>query len=571
MWTRLWANSVDVPGPHIERFIRACAEHGIYCVLGVNERESDRPGSLYNTMVLIGPEGFALETSQVDAHDARTALLRRRLRTGPERHGVSAVGRVGGLICWENRMPLAGSELYRQGVQIWTAPTADDADGWTSTMSHIAIESGAFVVSAPQYIPRSAFPEDFPVQLPDDGKALGRGGAAIFEPLQGRAIAGPLYDQEGIVVADVDLGRCMTAKRWFDVVGHYSREDVLRPPARTRSRLRTAQHQAAPTAEPVAEPSRPFPTSEWRGFLLSGCRRPLARYPGCGGATSGTSRSGGRPGFCLLSGRWGSTAGRCRQRRPRGPCPRTPGTLRPPGHGPHVAPLDVLESLGGLPLASPSGVPDVWMASYRSWTSPGPGTWQWRRGNPGRVQDLVAVGIPDPGDHAWLRRTPLICWELGRGSRPGIGVEPWTERIRAKRRDARHVVGIPDHIDRQALFRARLGQVHATRAAGPVKVSRAAMCPLPIFSWVSVGESVKRTQPARARWKTKDSPSVSMLTNLPKRRTPVTVLPSSSEIRRICRLEHGEGDDLDFVTAAPRRCPSRKSARAATSGSSGMA
>jgi nitrilase len=98
-------------------------------------------------------------------------------------------------------------------------------------MSHVAIESGAFVVSAPQYIPRSAFPDDFPVQLPDDGQALGRGGAAIFEPEQGRAVAGPLYDEEGIVVADVDLGHALAAKRLFDVVGHYSREDILYPPA----------------------------------------------------------------------------------------------------------------------------------------------------------------------------------------------------------------------------------------------------------------------------------------------------------------------------------------------------
>ena len=137
------------------------------------------------------------------------------------------IGRVGGLICWENRMPLARYELYRQGVQIWAAPTADDSEGWLSTMSHLAIEAGAFVVSVPQYIPRSVFPDDFPVQLPDDGQALGRGGAAIFEPLDGRAIAGPLYDQEGIVVADVDLNRTLAAKRIFDVVGHYSREDVL--------------------------------------------------------------------------------------------------------------------------------------------------------------------------------------------------------------------------------------------------------------------------------------------------------------------------------------------------------
>ncbi|GAA1267576.1 carbon-nitrogen hydrolase family protein [Arthrobacter pascens] len=230
MWIRLWDNSVDVPGPHIDRFIKACAEHGIYCVLGVNERESARPGSLYNTMLLLGPEGLLWK------HRKLMPTMHERLFHGVG-HGQdlnvteTPVGRVGGLICWENRMPLARYEMYRQGVQIWAAPTADDSDGWISTMSHIAIESGAFVVSAPQYIPRSAFPDDFPVQLPDDGRALGRGGAAVFEPLNGSAIAGPLYDQEGIVAADVDLGRSMTAKRIFDVVGHYSREDVLYPPA----------------------------------------------------------------------------------------------------------------------------------------------------------------------------------------------------------------------------------------------------------------------------------------------------------------------------------------------------
>ena len=196
MWIRLWDNSVDVPGPHIDRFIKACAEHGIYCVLGVNERESARPGSLYNTMILLGPEGLLWK------HRKLMPTMHERLFHGVG-HGQdltvteTPVGRVGGLICWENRMPLARYEMYRQGVQIWAAPTADDSDGWMSTVSHIAIESGAFVVSAAQYIPRSAFPDDFPVQLPDGGRALGRGGAAVFEPLNGSAIAGPLYDQEG--------------------------------------------------------------------------------------------------------------------------------------------------------------------------------------------------------------------------------------------------------------------------------------------------------------------------------------------------------------------------------------
>ena len=108
------------------------------------------------------------------------------------------------------------------------APTADDSDGWLATMRHIAIESGAYVVSVPQYIPAAAFPADFPVPLPAGKDVFGRGGAAICEPTAGAVIGGPLYDEEGMVVADCDLRRGMHAKRWFDVVGHYARPDVLR-------------------------------------------------------------------------------------------------------------------------------------------------------------------------------------------------------------------------------------------------------------------------------------------------------------------------------------------------------
>src|SRR5436189_4401493 len=124
-------------------------------------------------------------------------------------HGIGAggdlevadtpVGRIGGLICWENRMPLARYAIYRQGPQIWVAPTADDSDGWLATVRHIAIESGTFVVSVPQYIPASAFPADFPVPLPEGKEVFGRGGAAIVAPGEGDVIAGPLYGEEGMV------------------------------------------------------------------------------------------------------------------------------------------------------------------------------------------------------------------------------------------------------------------------------------------------------------------------------------------------------------------------------------
>jgi nitrilase len=225
LWERLWANSVDVPGPLVDELAAACSEHEIHCAIGVNERESERPGSLYNSMLLIGPGGLI-------------AKHRKLMPTQHERlfHGIGAgddldavetpLGRIGGLICWENRMPLARYRVYRSGPQIWVAPTADDSDGWIASMRHIAIESGAFVVSVPQYIPRSAFPEDFPAELPDY-EVFGRGGAAIIEPGEGDLIAGPLYDEEGIVFADCDLNLGLHAKRWFDSVGHYSREDVL--------------------------------------------------------------------------------------------------------------------------------------------------------------------------------------------------------------------------------------------------------------------------------------------------------------------------------------------------------
>ncbi|MFL5839449.1 MAG: carbon-nitrogen hydrolase family protein [Thermoleophilaceae bacterium] len=254
LWERMWQSSVDVPGPLVDRIAAACAERGIWCVVGVNERESERPGSLYNTMLTIGPQGLV-------------AKHRKLMPTQHERlfHGIGAgddlhvadtpFGRVGGLICWENRMPMARYALYRHGPQIWVAPTADDSEGWIASMRHIAIESGAFVVSVPQYIPRSAFPDDFPAQLPEKD-VYGNGGAAIVEPADGDVIAGPLYGQEGMVVADCDLREGLHAKRWFDSVGHYGREDVLGPARAGEATPRgyTGTANGSPQAEAIPQP-----------------------------------------------------------------------------------------------------------------------------------------------------------------------------------------------------------------------------------------------------------------------------------------------------------------------------
>jgi nitrilase len=228
LWQRFWESSVDVRGPLVAQLIATCAERELHCVIGVNEREDERPGSVYNTMLTLGPDGV------VHRHRKLMPTMHERLF-----HGVGAgddldvvalpgVGRVGGLICWENRMPLARWAVYGGGPQIWVAPTADDSDGWLASMRHIAIESGAYVVSVPQYIPASAFPDDFPVALPEGKDVFGSGGAVIVEPTAGNVIAGPLRGEEGMLVADLDLAAGLRAKRWFDAVGHYSRSDVLR-------------------------------------------------------------------------------------------------------------------------------------------------------------------------------------------------------------------------------------------------------------------------------------------------------------------------------------------------------
>jgi nitrilase len=251
LWERLWENAVDVPGPLLEPLIDVCRALGLYCVIGVNERESSRPGTLYNTIVYLGPSGV------LSRHRKLMPTLQERLfhgiGAGDDLGVVEVAGaRVGGLICWENRMPLARYAVYREGPQIWVAPTADDSDGWVASMRHIAIESGAFVVSVPQFIPRAAFPADFPVPVSDDREVFGRGGALVVEPTGGEIIAGPLYDEEGMLVVDCDLRRGLHAKRWFDSVGHYSRQDVFGVGSSAAGR---------PFASPVAEDPQGSPRS----------------------------------------------------------------------------------------------------------------------------------------------------------------------------------------------------------------------------------------------------------------------------------------------------------------------
>lgn len=226
-YARYWDQCVDVPGPVTEAIGAAAREAAAYVAIGVVERvRTYRGGTLYCTLLYFGPDG-------------RLLGKHRKLKpTGAERliwgegdgSTLTAIrtefGTVGGLICWENYMPLARMAMYHKGVDLYLAPTADARDSWQATIRHIACEGRCFVLSCNQFVTRDMMPTDWE-EIGPGPDILCRGGSAIIDPL-GNYVAGPLYDQEGILVADLDLNRITEARYDFDPVGHYNRPDVFR-------------------------------------------------------------------------------------------------------------------------------------------------------------------------------------------------------------------------------------------------------------------------------------------------------------------------------------------------------
>lgn len=226
-FARLAQESVAVGSPAERRIAAAARELGIWIVTGVNEVDAARLGTIYNALFFHSPMGeLALH------HRKLVPTNHERLVWGQgDGRGLTAVetgfGRVGGLICWENYMPLARAALYESGVEIYVASTADDGDAWQPTLVHIARESRAYVVAPAHFQLESAYPDDFPLAAEIEGAGtIGRGGSAILAP-DGSYLAGPLYDGEGILYAELDPGRLLAERQRFDPVGHYSRPDVL--------------------------------------------------------------------------------------------------------------------------------------------------------------------------------------------------------------------------------------------------------------------------------------------------------------------------------------------------------
>jgi nitrilase len=219
-----WENAIEVPGEATRRLGAIAGDNRLYLILGVIERDG---GTLYCTVLFFAPDG------------AYMGKHRKLMPTGSERliwgcgDGSTMpvydtpLGKVGAVICWENYMPLLRAAHYAKGIQIYCAPTADGRDTWLASMRHIALEGRCFVLSCNQFARRSDYPANYANDRgADPDRVMSRGGSVIIGPL-GDILAGPNYESEAILVADLDMNQIAQGKFDFDVVGHYARPDVF--------------------------------------------------------------------------------------------------------------------------------------------------------------------------------------------------------------------------------------------------------------------------------------------------------------------------------------------------------
>lgn len=226
LYNEYYNNSIDLESDDLKRLEQLSKSENTYLVIGATEKQNTN-GSLYCSMLYISPT------------DGLLGVHRKIKPTGTERiiwgeaNGESLVtvdtkiGKLGGLICWENYMPLARMSMYNKGVEIYIAPTADSRAQWTATMQHIALEGRCFVLGCNQYFTKSMYPEKYKALAKGEPENLCRGGSIIVSPL-GKIIEGPLFDKSGALIAELDLEDIKQSKLDFDVIGHYSRDDIFK-------------------------------------------------------------------------------------------------------------------------------------------------------------------------------------------------------------------------------------------------------------------------------------------------------------------------------------------------------
>jgi nitrilase len=225
LYSKYYKNSISIDGEEMIRLIQISKTTKTYLVFGFTEKKNDN-GSLYCSMAYISPT------------DGLLGVHRKIKPTGTERliwaeaGGESLVtfdtkiGILGGLICWENYMPLARLSMYKKGVQIYIAPTADSRDEWTNTLKHIALEGRCFVLGCNQYFTKSTYSEEYQYLVKDEKEEICLGGSMVVSPL-GKVIAGPVFGKSDIIKVEINLNDVTKSKLDFDANGHYTRDDIF--------------------------------------------------------------------------------------------------------------------------------------------------------------------------------------------------------------------------------------------------------------------------------------------------------------------------------------------------------
>ena len=232
LYSELVESAVSIPDEATRQLCQAAKDAGIYVTMGVHERNSEASGaSLFNTLLYIDDQGTII------------GKHRKLIPTGGERHVwgqgdgntlpvfETDFGKLGGLLCWENFMPLARQAMYLGGTQIYVAPTWDSSENWLLSMRHIAREGGMFVISVCQALKMDDIPDHYEFKklyaVDDEDEWINGGNSCIVNPY-GEIIAGPLDSKQEILYAELDLSLITKAKRGFDVAGHYARPDVFK-------------------------------------------------------------------------------------------------------------------------------------------------------------------------------------------------------------------------------------------------------------------------------------------------------------------------------------------------------
>lgn len=229
LYAELVDNAVSVPDDATTKLCKAAKTAGINVVMGMHERNSETSNaSLFNSLLFIDDKGIIVGKHRKLIPTGGERLIWSQGDGSTIRCYDTSVGKVAGLICWENFMPLARNAIYECGTQILAAPTWDKSPNWAQSMQHTAREGGLFVVSSCMVLHMDDIPDtyDFKKLYPEGRKWINVGNSSIIGP-NGQFLAGPLEGEEGILYADIDLKQIIKAKRMFDAVGHYARPDVF--------------------------------------------------------------------------------------------------------------------------------------------------------------------------------------------------------------------------------------------------------------------------------------------------------------------------------------------------------